>query len=105
MQNDIDSIYIKKSLVVAAGDIDKLSIVKLSNLMPFLIPILKRIVKFRFFIINVLQKVLPSLTTKVDSLAALWIMNQLERVINERLEIGKKRKRFTSINVGCYKRR
>jgi hypothetical protein len=38
-------------------------------------------------------------------LAALWIMNQLERVINERLEIGKKRKRFTSINVGCYKRR
>jgi hypothetical protein len=91
MQNDLNNTYMQKSMACFAVDTDKLFMVKLSNVMPFLIPLLTRIVKARTFIINTLQKIVPSLTYKVKSLAIFWIIEQVEKVIKQRLASGKKR--------------
>ncbi len=74
MQNDLDSIYMKKSMACIENDTEKLPIVKLCYVMPFLIPILTQIVKVRIFIIHIPHKIVPSLTSKVESLATFWVI-------------------------------
>jgi hypothetical protein len=81
----------QKSMACFAIDTEKLPIVKLSNLMPFLIPLLTRIVKAYIFIINTLYKIVPSLMPNIESMTAFWIIDQVEEVVTKRLESGKKR--------------
>jgi hypothetical protein len=88
-------------MVCCAIDTDKLFIVKLSNVMPFFIPLLTRNVKACIFIINTLHKIVPSLTPNVKSMPAFWIIEQVEKVIKQRLESGKETNGFVSVNVGC----
>jgi len=91
MQNDLDNIYMQKSIACFAIDTDKLLIVKLSNVMPFLIPLLTQIVKARVFMINTLHKIVPSLMSNVDNMAVFWIIEQVKEVIKQRLASGQKR--------------
>ena len=74
-----------------ATDNEKLFIVKLSNLMPFLIPLLIRIVRARIFIVDTLCQIVPSLLDKVDTLAIFWVIAQVEEVIKKRLASGERR--------------
>ncbi len=74
-----------------ALDTEKLPIVKLSNVMPFLIPLLTRIVKARVLIINTLHKMMPSLIPNSATMARFWIIEQVKEVIKQRLVSGKKR--------------
>lgn len=91
MQNDIDNEYMRKSMACFAVDTEKLPITKLSNLMPFLNPLLTQIVMARILIINKLHKMMPSFISNTDSIARFWIIEQLKDVIKQRLTSGKKR--------------
>jgi hypothetical protein len=89
MQNDLENIYMTKS--AACVEIEKLSIVKLSTVMPFLIPLLIKIVKARSFFVDTLRALMPSLTRSIEDLPNIWIIKQVENVVKERLISGKKR--------------
>lgn len=91
MQNDPDNVYMRKSMSCLLNNSDKLLIVKLSNVMPFLIPVLIRYVQFHAFIINRLHKMVPSLMSNLPSMASLWIIEHVKQIIKERLISGKKR--------------
>jgi hypothetical protein len=91
MQNDVDNIYMQKSMACFALDAEKLTIVKLSNVMPFLIPLLTQILKGHVFIINTLHKIMPSLMSNLGTMAHSWIIEQVKEVIKQRLASGKKR--------------
>ncbi len=81
----------QKSIACFSVDPEKLSIVKLSNLMPFLIPLLTKIAKVRVLIINTLHKMMPSLVPDAAIMARFWIIEQVKEVIKQRLTSGKKR--------------
>jgi len=91
MQNDVDNIYMQKSMACFALDTEKLTIVKLSNVMPFLIPLLTQILKGHVLIINTLHKIMPSLMSNLGTMAHSWIIEQVKEVIKQRLASGKKR--------------
>lgn len=90
MQNDIDNIYMKKSMASVAVQIDKLPIVKLSMVMPFLVPLLTAWVKARAAIVDKLRATIPWLVRNVEELPTLWIAKQVQNVVKERLKSGKK---------------
>lgn len=81
----------QKSIACFSVDPEKLSIVKLSNLMPFLIPLLTKIAKVRVLIINTLHKMMPSRVPDAAIMARFWIIEQVKEVIKQRLTSGKKR--------------
>lgn len=91
MQNDPDNVYMKKSMSCLLNNSEKLLLVKLSNVMPFLIPVLIRYVQFHVFITNRLYKMVPSLISNLPSMASLWIIERVKQIIKERLVSGKKR--------------
>jgi hypothetical protein len=81
----------KKCIACFSIDPEKLFVVKLSNVMPFLIPLLTQIVKICVLITNRLYKMMPSLVPDVASMAHYWIIEQVKEVIKQRLTSGKKR--------------
>jgi hypothetical protein len=91
MQSDPDNIYMKKSIVLFQIDSTKLFIVKLSNVLPFLNPFLISIVRSQMILINALRKLMPSLMRNVPVPPITWILEQVENVVKERLQSGKKR--------------
>jgi hypothetical protein len=91
MQNDIENIYMKKSTACVNVVIEKLFIVKLSIIVPFLIPLLTGIIKVYFFVIGTLRALVPSLICKVEDLPNVWVMKQVENVVKERLKSGRRR--------------
>ena len=91
MQNDVGSIHMRKSIACFSFDPEKLLIVKLSNLMPFLIPLLSQWMKMRVLIYSILYKIMPSLVPDAATMARFWIIEQLKGVIKQRLTSGKKR--------------
>ncbi|CAF3115951.1 unnamed protein product [Rotaria sp. Silwood2] len=91
MQNDLDNTYMQKSIACFALDADKLLIVKLSNVMPFLVPLLTRLTSGCINLIDKLRGIMPSLMSNVGEIPALWIIKQVENVVKERLKSGKRR--------------
>ncbi|CAF0997330.1 unnamed protein product [Adineta steineri] len=91
MQNDIDNIYMKKSIACFEIDIEKLFIVKLSNVMPFLIPLLSQIFRFSLLMTRIKQKWLSNNASKDDDKPAIWLIGRLEEVLKKRLTSETKR--------------
>lgn len=91
MQNDANNIYMKKSEASTAMRMDNLFVVKLSLVLPFLIPLLTLIIKIRMFFVDKLRAILPPSMYKVEDLPVVWIMKQVGEVVEERLKSGKKR--------------
>jgi hypothetical protein len=91
MQNDVDNIYMKKSLACFARDPEQMSFVRLTNIMPFFTPILIPIFKASFVVISTLRTWFPSLMKNVEGPPQLWILKQIENVVKERLASGTKR--------------
>jgi hypothetical protein len=91
LQNDIDNDYMKKSMAIFARDTEQFSIIRLSNLMPFLDPLLIKgltsIIKF----MNILRTSMPFLMSNVEEPPQLWIFKQIEHVIKQRLASENKR--------------
>lgn len=91
MQNDIDNIYMQKSMACFAVDIEKLFLVKLSNVMPFLTPVLNGMSKISMNVIEKMRELWPSLLKNAGELPSTWIIRQVENVVKERLSSGKRK--------------
>ncbi|UJR20002.1 hypothetical protein I4U23_023136 [Adineta vaga] len=91
MQNDIDNVYMKKSIACFEIDIEKLFIVKLSNVMPFLIPLLTQIFKIGLLVKKTIRKCISNTTFENDDIPAVWLIERLEEVLKKRLTSENKR--------------
>ncbi|UJR29508.1 hypothetical protein I4U23_010725 [Adineta vaga] len=93
MQNDIENIYLKKSAEVIEINYDKLFVVRLSNLMPFLKPFLRILVIFQLKLIQTIGKKISFINHFIEELAPFWIINQAKEIINYRKEHLNEQKR------------
>ena len=85
MQNDTDNIFLRKSQLVIASDLEKFTTIKLGNLMPFLIPFLTCVMVGQVMLAAFFRKVAPAwFMPKIEELPAFWIMNQVENIIKAR---------------------
>ena len=91
IQNEIDNMYMKKSSAVFARDFEKILIVRLSNLMPILDPLLVKMMDSFVILINFLRVSFPSLLGHLEDPPQLWIFKQIENVIQHRLASENKR--------------
>jgi hypothetical protein len=91
MQNDLDNVYMKKSMACFAVDVEKAFAVKCTKLMPFLTPIISQVAKLILFLTHELKKRIPFLMRRFDGIPSLWIIEQVEEVIKQRLSSGIKR--------------
>jgi hypothetical protein len=103
MQNDLENIYMKKSIALFEIDPTKLPIVELSNVMPFLNPILIIIGRSLMAITVALHKLIPSLMHKVQGLPTTWIIEQVGQVMEERLRSGKRRMDLLQLMLNAAK--
>ncbi len=84
MQNDVDNIYLRKSAETFALDIDKLSIVKLTNLLPFFVN------PFRYFYLSqiavrrALIRIIPALSSYIEETPGSWLTNRVKEVVKLR---------------------
>ncbi len=91
LQNDIDNIYMKKSISIFARDSEKMFIVRLCNLMPFLSSLVIKIMNSFLRTINFLCASMPSLMRNIEGSPQLWIFKQIENVVKQRLTSENKR--------------
>lgn len=84
MQNDIDNIYLKKSAEVIEINYDKLFIIQLSNLMPFLKPFLIKLVLFQLKLIRRIGNKISFFNHFMKELAPFWIINQAQEIVDYR---------------------
>ncbi|CAF1133079.1 unnamed protein product [Rotaria sordida] len=84
MQNDVDNIYLQKSGGTFDVDVDKLTIVKLTNLLPFFIT------PFRYFYLGqialrrILIRLIPVLSNYIEESPGSWLTNRVKDVVNFR---------------------
>ncbi|CAF4163064.1 unnamed protein product, partial [Rotaria sordida] len=82
MQNDVDNIYLQKSGGTFDVDVDKLTIVKLTNLLPFFIT------PFRYFYLGqialrrILIRLIPVLSNYIEESPGSWLTNRVKDVVN-----------------------
>ncbi|CAF1184641.1 unnamed protein product [Rotaria sordida] len=91
LQNDNDNMYMKKSLACFSRDPEQMFFVRLANLMPFLIPLLIKIMTSSITLINFLHSLMPSMMHNIEGPPQLWIVKQIENVVQQRLTTQNKR--------------
>ncbi|CAF0884146.1 unnamed protein product [Rotaria sp. Silwood1] len=86
MQNDVSNIYLRKSAGTFELDVEKLTIVKLTNLLPFFVT------PFRYFYLGqiavrrALIRLIPSLSNYIEETPGSWLTNRVKEVVNFRNE-------------------
>jgi hypothetical protein len=85
LQNDMDNIYMKKSLAVFSRDPEKMSIVRLSKLIPSLNPVLIKLMDSFVTLISFLRTLMPLVMKNVEDPPQFWIFKQVDQVIKQRL--------------------
>jgi cytochrome P450 len=86
MQNDVNNIYLKKCAAIFEIDIERFLSFRIANLMPFLA---RPIYHLLFGLINVrkaLMKLLPFLSNYIQEIPTLWLLNNVQKVVNVRIE-------------------
>ena len=91
IQNDVDNMYMNRSTAIFARDFEKMPIVRLSNLMPILNPLLIKMLDNFITLIHFLRVSFPSLMGHLQDPPQLWIFKQIENVIKHRLASGDRR--------------
>lgn len=91
MQNDRDNVYMEKSLAISETDFTKQPIVKISQVLPVLNPLIIVLFKNLLILSNTLRKWVPSLMRNVPMSPINWIVHQIGQVVKERASAGKKR--------------
>jgi hypothetical protein len=85
MQNDIDNIFMRKCKLAVDDNPERLLVTKLGNLMPFFIPILLYIMVGQMLLGALVRAVVPArFLPEIEGIPALWILNQVETIINDR---------------------
>lgn len=91
MQNDLGNIYMEKSVAASETVVERLFIVKLGTILPFLAPALTSYIRTKTFLRKTLRQWTPALANNLQELPSDWIVNQVYRVIEARVSSGKKR--------------
>ncbi|CAF1123843.1 unnamed protein product [Adineta ricciae] len=85
MQNDIDNAFLQKCKLAVHDNPERLPLTKLGNLMPFLIPVLLYIMMGQMLLGKLFRIILPKrFSPEIEGVPALWILNQVETIINAR---------------------
>ena len=85
MQNDTDNILMRKCKLAIDDNPERLLLTKLGNLMPLFIPILLYIMNGQMLLGKLIRAVAPAwFLPQIEGLPALWILNQVETIINAR---------------------
>jgi len=84
MQNDVDNIYLKKSAETFQLDVDKLSIVKLTNLLPFFVNPFRYLYLSQVAVRRALIKLIPSLSSYIEETPGSWLTNRVREVVKLR---------------------
>jgi hypothetical protein len=84
MQNDIDNIYLRKSAETFELDIDKLSIVKLTNLLPWFVNPFRYLYLSQVAVRRALIKIIPSLSSYIEETPGSWLTNRVREVVKLR---------------------
>jgi hypothetical protein len=99
LQNDIDNIYMRRSLAVFSRDYEQTSIVRLSNLIPSLNSLLIKLMDSVITLINFLRVSIPSIMGNIEDPPQLWIFKQIEKVIKQRLTSKLENKRIDLLQL------
>lgn len=91
MQNDLNNIYLKKSLDCFKVDTEKLWAVRVTKLFPFLEPIFRWLAKTVITVTIRIQKIFPSFLTKLNGFSSVWIITHVDDLIRKRLTSGTRR--------------
>jgi hypothetical protein len=84
MQNDVDNIYLRKSAETFQVDVDKLSIVKLTNLLPFFVNPFRYLYLGQVAVRRALIKIIPSLSSYIEETPGSWLTNRVREVVKLR---------------------
>lgn len=84
MQNDVDNIYMKKSAETFELDIDQLSIVKLTSLLPFCASLFRYFYLSQVAVRRVLIRFIPALSTYIEETPGSWLTNRLREIVKLR---------------------
>mgnify|MGYP002378798975 CR=1 FL=1 len=91
LQNDIDNVYMKRSLTLFSRDPEQMFIIRLSHLMPFLDPLIIQLFNITLKTVNFLSTKLPFLLKTTQESPHFWIFKQLEDIVKEKLRTSDKR--------------
>ncbi len=85
MQNDIDNVFMRKCKLAVDDNPERLFWTKLGNLMPWLIPILLKIMVGQMLLVTLVRTVAPVwFLPQMEGVPALWILNQVRTIIDAR---------------------
>ena len=85
VQNNANNPYLLKSSQFFEDNHEKIFIVRLSYLMPWLIPFLTQLIRLQMIIFMGLKSILPRFMNRFEELPGFWIINQVENLINQRI--------------------
>lgn len=86
MQNDTDNIYLKKASDTFAIDVDKLFIVKLTNLLPLFIKPFRYAFLGQVAIRRCLIRLFPVLKNYIEETPGSWLTNRVKEVVQLRMK-------------------
>ena len=84
MQNDINNIYLRKSAETFEVDVDNLSIVKLTNLLPFFELPFIYFYRSQIAIRRTLIRIFPNLSNYIEESPGSWLTNRVKEVVSLR---------------------
>ncbi|CAF2821264.1 unnamed protein product [Rotaria sp. Silwood2] len=84
MQNDVDNIYLRKSAGTFELDIERLSIVKLTDLLPFFVTPFRYFYLGQIAIRRALIRLIPALSNYIEETPGSWLTNRVKEVVNFR---------------------
>ena len=89
MQNDSDSIIMRKCKLAVDENPERLFLTKVGNLMPFLIPILPYIMIGQTLLGTLIRAVIPTcFMPQIEEIPAIWILNQVKTIINIKRQVN-----------------
>lgn len=85
VQNNPQNPYLLKSAQFFEDNHEKIFIVRLSYLMPWLIPFLTQLIRLQMAVFFGLKLIMPRFMNRFEELPGFWIINQVEHLINQRI--------------------
>lgn len=93
MQNDVDNIFMRKCKLAVDDNPERLIWTKLGNLMPFLIPVLLKIMFAEMLLVKFIRAVAPAwFLPQMEGVPALWILNRVKSIIDARKQENDQKK-------------
>lgn len=86
VQNNLNNPFLIKSSKFFEDNHEKILIVKLSYLMPWLIPFFTQLIRIQMTIFIGLRSIIPQFMNRFEELPGFWIINQVKDVINQRIK-------------------